>query len=145
MKVILIKNIKKVGSVGDIKTVADGYAINFLFPQGLAKPATVGNVNGLKKDKKKAEKQAEDGLLATEKIAERLNGMVIELTGKCNEEGTLYASISSAAIVKCLRQKGVVVKPAQINPMEPIKELGEHSVFIVLDHNLEAEITVIVN
>jgi large subunit ribosomal protein L9 len=144
MRIILLKQVKKLGNPGDIKEVSDGYAINFLFPQNLAQLASKKNINNLQDEQKKVIKDAESGLLIAEEKAEKLQGMSIEMKCKCNDDGKLYAAISSSQIVKKLKEKGVEIKTNQINLMEPIKEVGEHAVFVALDHNLEAEITIII-
>lgn len=144
MKVILLKTVKKLGNPGDIKEVSDGYAINFLFVQKLAQPATVDNINNLNNNKEKKEKNANYNLVAAEKKAEKLNGLAIEIIGKSNDDGKLYAAIPESAIVKKLKEQGIEIEHGQVNLMAPIKEVGEHCVFINLDHGLEAEITVIV-
>lgn len=145
MKVILLKKIKKIGDIGDIKEVADGYALNFLIPQKMAEPATADNISKLRKHKEEAIKNAEKDLILAQENVKRLQGLVLELKGKCNNEGTLYSAISSATIADKLKEKGINIEKKQINLLKPIKELGEHSVFIVLNHGLEAEIAVIVS
>ena len=86
---------------------------------------------------------AEIDLALTEKIAEQLSGLDIEIEAKANEEGKYYAAISAIAIVKKLKEKGFEIKKDQIVLPESIKEAGEYPVTINLDHNLEAEIIVI--
>lgn len=145
MKVILLKKVRGLGNPGDVKDVSDGYAVNFLLPQKLAVTGTDKNIAELKNKKEQLAKQAETGLAQAEKTADALGGVVIEISGKSNEEGKLYAAVTPTAIAKKLQEKGFEVKPIQINSAAPIKEVGEHSVSISFDHGLEAEITVIVN
>jgi len=145
MKVILLKKIKEIGNIGDIKEVADGYALNFLIPQKIAEPAIAENIAKLKKHKEEAIKMAEEDLILAQKNVKKLQGIVVELKGKCSVDGKLYSSITPSIIAEKLKEKGVSIKKKQINLIKPIKELGEHSVFIVLNHGLEAEITVIVH
>lgn len=142
MKVILLKNIKGLGNGGEIKDVADGYARNFLMPQGLAEPATPEKSQKLKVEKIKQEKEVEASLFATEKLAEKLQGQIVEIPGKVNESGTLYAAITPAKIAGKLKELGFEVAKDQIILPEPIKELGEHLVTLNLEHGLEAEITI---
>lgn len=141
MKVILLKNVDDLGEAGDIKEVADGYARNFLFPQKLAEIATDENIQKLKAEKEKLAKIAENDLLVTEKIAEQLEGQLIEIKLKINEEGKLYAAVSPTMIVKALKEKGFEIQKDQIDLPEPIKEMGEYPLKINLDHGLESEIT----
>ncbi|NCN07553.1 50S ribosomal protein L9 [Candidatus Falkowbacteria bacterium] len=145
MKVIFIKKIKKIGEIGDIKEVSDGYAINFLIPQKIAEPASVKNVNKFRNIKQQDNKQANKALVLAQKKAKQLQGLVIKIIGKCNDDGKLYSSISADMIVDKLKDRGINIESSQINLLKPIKDLGKHSVFIVLSHGLESEITVIVN
>ena len=144
MKVILLKEVKSLGLKGDIKEVADGYARNFLFPQQLAMVASEENIARVKEEQVRQAKMAEQDLILTEKIAEQLGGLILEMEGKINENGRLYAAISQAMVAKKLKEKGFDVKKGQILLTESIKELGEYPVTINLDHGLEAEITLIV-
>ena len=145
MQVILLKKIVGLGEVGDIKEVSEGYARNFLFVQNLAEPATQSNIEKLKKDQAEQVRKAEKDLLITEKIADRLNGLVIEIKSKANDAGKLYAAITPAMIVKKLKEKDFTIKKEQIILIEAIKELGEYPIAIQLNHGLEAEITIIVS
>ncbi|MEK7653324.1 MAG: 50S ribosomal protein L9 [Patescibacteria group bacterium] len=144
MKVILLKNIPKLGEAGEIREVSDGYARNFLLAKNLVEPATEENVKKLELEKEMKAKLAEEDLVVMEKIAERLNGTAIEIKGRVNEEGRLYAAITAPMIIKNLKEIGFEVKKGQVVLPEPIKEAGEYPVTVTLDHGLEAEITVIV-
>lgn len=145
MKVILTQSVKGLGEAGMIKEVADGYGGNFLIPRGLAKSATEENTAQWKKEQASKIKMAEIDLALTEKIAEQLNGLILEIPGKVNEIGKLYAGVNNAMIAKKLKEKGFDLKKEQIALMEPIKEPGEYPVMINLDHGLEAEINLVVS
>lgn len=144
MKVILLKKVSSLGVPGDVKEVTLGYARNFLLPQGLAKEATSQAIAEVESIKQKAQKEAEMDLEKTEKLIQKLEGQMIEVTAKANEQGTLFAAISSAKIASALKAKGFDVRKEQIKA-EHIKELGEHEVALELDHGLEARITLIIN
>jgi len=144
MKVIFLKDVEKVGKKFDVKEVADGYARNFLFPKGLAKPATEAALKELETEKATAEFAAELDLKKTEEMVASLDGQEIELQTKIGDDGKLYGSITPAKISKVLEVKGFDVKKKQIKLAEPIKETGEHEVTLELDHGLEAKIKVIV-
>lgn len=137
-----MKNIKTLGDAGDIKEVADGYARNFLFPQKLAEPATDSSIKKIQDQKAKQAKSAEHDLLETEKKAEKLNGVLVEVVGKSNDDGKLYAALTAAAIVKALKKKGFDINKDQVVMPEPIKELGEYQLKVVWNHGLESEITI---
>lgn len=141
MKVILLKNIPGTGSAGEIKEVANGHAQNYLFPKKLAVPATDKNLQKIKEQQSRKSKDAEKDLLQTEKMANRLSGLALEIKGKINDSGRLYAAISSSMVAKKLKEKGFELNKKQIILEEPIKELGDYQIRIELDHGLEAEIT----
>ncbi len=141
MQVILLKNIPSLGNRGDIKDVTPGYARNYLIPQGWAEVVTEARVAALAKTNQQQAKRAVKDLVATEQLADKLNGRLIEISAKANEDGKLYAAVSPAAIVKILKNQGFNIHKTQIVLPAPIKELGEVPVTISLDHGLEAEIT----
>lgn len=145
MKVILLKKVSGLGSAGDIKEVSDGYAENFLIPQKMAKAANAKNVAIAKQAIEKRIRDAEKDLVATEKLANRLSEAVLEIKGKINDAGRLYAAVTSAMICDKLKEKGMAVDKKSVMLKEPIKELGDYRIRIVLDHGLEAEITVVVD
>jgi len=144
MKIILLQKIKGTGNIGDIKEVADGYALNFLIPQKLAEPATPANINKLQKKQTELVNKSSQELVSAQKIAQKLAGIVLEIKSHGNNEGKLYSAVSATIIVEKLKQKGFDIETKQINLIKPIKEFGEYSVFVVLNHGLEAEITVVV-
>lgn len=144
MKVILLKNIPKLGKLGDIKEVSTGYARNYLLPQNLASEATLEAISGIESMKTKMAKEAESELREAEKMAQTLEGITVEISAKASEEGTLYSALPVSKIVSALEDKGYKIKKENINSGH-IKELGDHEVVINLTHGLEARITVIVN
>ncbi|OGZ34455.1 MAG: 50S ribosomal protein L9 [Candidatus Portnoybacteria bacterium RBG_19FT_COMBO_36_7] len=144
MKVILIKNVEKLGKKFDVKEVADGFARNFLFPKGLAKPVTEAALKELKTEKEKAELAAELDLKKTEEMVAALDGQEIEIQAKIGDDGNLFGSITTLKLLKALEARGFDIKKKQIKLEEPIKETGEHEVTLELDHGLEARIKVVV-
>ncbi len=144
MKVIILKEKGGLGKVGDVKEVADGYARNFLIPEGIAKPATEGAEKEIEILKEAQAKKSEEELKSAEESAEGLEGMSIEIFAKADESGKLFAAISQADISKALEENGFKVEKSKINIAEPIKEVGEYEVMISLDHGLEARVEVVV-
>lgn len=144
MKVILLKDIENIGKKGEVKNVANGYARNFLFPKNLAKIATKEAIGELEKQKELEEKKAEEELKATQEIVKKVDGLEIEMPVKVDEQGKLYGSINEVEISKILTDKRFDIKKKQIKIPQPIKEIGEHQITILFDHNLEAEIKIIV-
>ncbi len=139
MKVILLRNIQKLGKLGDIKEVSTGYARNFLLPQGLAEEATPGAVANIESSKSKASAAAQKELAEFTALAQSLEGQAVEIKAKASGEGTLYASLAASIIVDSLEKKGFNLKKKQIE-VGHIKTLGTHELTIHLDHGLEARI-----
>ena len=144
MKIILLQDIDNLGKKYEIKEVADGYARNFLIPKGLAKPATKENLKWLESQKEIEVKKAEEELKKVEAVATNIDGQEIIILVKVGAEGQLFESITSQKIYEKLKELGFEIKKSQIDLPEPIKELGEFPVKIKLEHNLEAEIRIIV-
>lgn len=145
MRVILLKDVENLGKENDVKEVADGYARNFLLPNGLVKPATKQVLEELEKMKELVTQKAEEELKAIQELASRVDGQEIEISMKLKEDGEIYGSVTPYKISQALKKKGFEVKKTQINLKEPIKKLGEHSAAINFDHGLEAEVKVIVS
>lgn len=144
MKVILLKDIENIGKKYEVKEIKPGYARNFLIPKGLAKLATEKNLEWAKKKREEEVKKAEEELAKVQEIASSLGELELEFSVKIGEKGQLFESITNQKISERLKEEGFEVKKDQIDLPEPIKELGEFPVKIHLDHNLEAEITVMV-
>ncbi len=131
MKIILLQDIKSIGRKYEIKEVADGYALNKLVPNGMGIPASVGNIKMIEAKKKGA-------MLETAKTEEELNkalteikNIAIEMTGKVNEKGHLFAGIHKNEIIEAIKnQKGLTVAEVNLLLDKPIKEIGEHTLTI---------------
>jgi len=144
MKVVLIKNVTGLGKEGEVKEVADGYALNFLFPKNLGVPINTQIIKDKEvQDKKKAKDEIKD-LQRQQKLAEKIDGMLIELKAKANDAGKLYASIMPKDIKLELKKKKIIIDLNQIK-MEPIKQQGDFGVLLKLRHGLEVNINVIVS
>jgi large subunit ribosomal protein L9 len=142
MKVVLLKDVEKLGREGEIKEVAEGYARNFLIPQNFVKPATdqaIAEVE-LKKEKKTKSDQME--LAEAQKIAEQLDGRELFIKVK-EKDGTLFGSVNEKTIAKSFADEGLKIDPKNVKLEEPIKEVGDYDVKLELDHGLEAGIKVI--
>ena len=144
MKVILLKDVEKVGKKYDVKEIADGYARNFLLPQGLAQPATKEALEWVKAQKDLVSQKAEEELKVIQETASRLDDFEVPMLVKIGEEGQLFESITPAKIAERLKELGFDIKKNQIQLEQPIKEVGEFPVKVMFDHNLEAEIKVII-
>jgi large subunit ribosomal protein L9 len=145
MKVLLLKDVYKLGHAGDVKKVADGYGRNFLLPQGLAVLATPGALKTVEKIREKA--TVERALLNKEMsgIAERLENVELQFFSKAGETGKLYGSITSQMIVDELNKRlGTSLDRHQIE-IDPIRTLGEHLATVRLTVDLTPKIKVFVN
>ena len=144
MRVILLQDIDKLGKKYDIKEVADGYARNFLIPKRLAKLATKKVILWAEAQKEIEGKKIEEGLKKVQDFASKIDGLEVIFSLKVGEEGQLFESITSQKISEKLKELGFGVKKSQIDLAEPIKELGDFPIKVKFEHNLEAEIRVIV-
>ncbi len=144
MKVILLKDVERVGKKFEVKEVKDGYARNFLIPQGLAKPATETALIWLGTQKEIEEKKAEEQLKGVQDVASAIDDQEVIIPVKVGEEGQLFESINAQKISEKLKELGFDIKKNQIDLSEPIKEIGEYPIKIKFEHNLEAEIRVII-
>ncbi|RJR31050.1 50S ribosomal protein L9 [Candidatus Parcubacteria bacterium] len=139
MKVILLKNVEKLGQEGDIVEVSFGYFRNFLEPNCIAKKADSKIIAEARIKKEKIQKEAEMDLAKTQELAHKLDGQVIEIKARASEEGTLFAGISPAKVAGALKEKGFDISKNQIRA-EHIKELGEFEITVNLAHGLESRV-----
>ena len=144
MKIILLQDVDDLGKKYEVKDVKDGYARNSLLPEKLARPATKEALKWLEGQKEAIEKEAEESLKLAQELASKLDGIEVNIAVKVGDEGQLFESITAQKIADQLKEMGVAIKRSQIKLAHPIKELGESSVNINLDHNLEAEIKLII-
>jgi len=144
MKVILLGDVENLGKKYDVKDVADGFARNFLLPKNLVKMADKDSLKWLESQKVNMEKNAEEQLKQAQEAASKLDGYEVIIAVPVGEEGQLFSSISAQKIVDKLAELGFKVKKSQIELADPIKDQGEYPLKLKLDHNLEAEIKVIV-
>jgi large subunit ribosomal protein L9 len=144
MKVLLVKDVYKLGRAGDVKKVADGFGRNFLVPQGMAVLATPGAMKTAERIREKAAERR--AILNNEMgaVAEILKKVQISFGARAGETGKLYGSITSQEIVDTIEKKsGITVKRQQLD-MQPLRTLGEHTVRIRLTMDLIPEIKVTV-
>jgi len=144
MRVILLQDIENVGKKYEIKEVKNGYARNFLIPNGLVKQTTKESLKWVKVQKEIEIKKSEEALKKVQEMASAVDGQEISISVKIGEEGQLFESITDQKIFEKLKELGFEIKKSQIDLPEPIKELGEFPVKIKFEHNLEAEIKVII-
>jgi large subunit ribosomal protein L9 len=140
MQVILIEDIPKLGIAGQVVKVRDGYARNFLLPQGKAKLATAVNVRALEHDKQVIARHVQKQVKGFEKIALEIHKARLEFGVRAGESGKLFGSVTSADIAAQLAEKGIEVDRRKIDLAEPIKQLGEYKVGIRLHREVRADV-----
>ena len=146
MRVILTQSVKGTGNKGDVVTVSDGYAINFLIKKGMAKIASAAVVTHLSQKEQKVQKRKRKQKKESKHILTQLKGKTITIKESANEQGTLYAAITPKKIVDAIgTQLGVEVLESAVSFPQPIKSTGTHSVKIALLEQIQCSITCIVS
>lgn len=144
MRVILKQDVEDLGEEGEIKKVSDGFARNYLIPEGMAKKATEQKVEQVQQRKEKEREEKQKELEELQEFVSELDGQEIEVEVKVGEQDQLYESITAGKIQNALKEEGFEIKRKQIDLEQPIEELGEFIVELNFKHNLEAQIRVIV-
>ncbi len=143
MQIILLESLSKLGKAGDIVSVKDGYANNFLIPEKKAIVANKKNKDEL--DGKMAEINANNQkkIDDAQSIKTKIDGTDINIVSESNDQGALYGAITQKQIVEILQSKGVEIKPDMVI-LTPIKSIGEFDVTIRLYEEVESQIKVLV-
>ncbi len=143
MKIILLERIAKLGRTGDVVSVRDGYARNFLLPRRRAMRATAGNIASFEARREEIEAQNLKEQSAAEEVAATIEGKAVTSIQQAGESGQLYGSVNAREIAKLLASEDITVNHSQIILDVPIKMLGVHSARIALHGDVFA--TVLVN
>jgi large subunit ribosomal protein L9 len=145
MKVLLLKDVYKLGRAGDVKRVADGYGRNFLLPQKLAVLATPGALKQVEKIRSQAEIRRTEQNSELKGLADQINGITLVFAAKAGETGKLYGSITTQDVAIAIQEKiRFEVKKQQID-MQPIRNLGEYTAHVRLTMDLVPEVKIIVH
>ncbi len=145
MKVILLEDVKKLGSKGDIVEVSDGYGRNFLIPRGLAVAADASNLKQLQHDKKVEQRKEARELQEAQELKRRLESMSFTLDVKSGDKGRLFGSITSGDIAEAVKkQADVEIDRRKIELPDPIKSVGDYSVSVRLHPKVTAQLKVVV-
>ncbi len=145
MEIILMDKVGNLGNLGDVVKVKDGYARNFLIPQGMAKRATKSNIAAFEARKAELEKIAADKLAAAQARAEKLAGYTVQIRQKAGVGGRLFGSVTNADIAEALMAQGFEVAKAEIRlPEGSFKAIGDYPVTLALHTDVTTEITVAV-
>ncbi|MBU6504450.1 MAG: 50S ribosomal protein L9 [Betaproteobacteria bacterium] len=143
MEVILMEKVVNLGQLGDIVKVKEGYARNFLIPQGKAKRATENNRKEFEARRADLEKQQADALSNAQARAEKLTGLMLQVTQKAGVDGRLFGSVTNHDIVEALKAQGFEANKAEVRlPNGPLKTVGDHPVTLALHGDVTVDITV---
>lgn len=141
MKVFLLNDVEKVGMAGEIVSVSDGYAHNFLFPRKLAIEVTAANASSFANRMKVIEKRNEVLESKTSMLAERIKSTPLTLKCKVHDGDKLYGAISAAEIAQLLAEKGISVQKSQILLDKAIKKAGVHTAVVKLSSRFQPTVT----
>ena len=145
MKVILLENLKKIGSIGEIIDVKRGFARNFLIANKKALYASKENISQVQKIKTELAKKDDEKKQSAKKLSEKINKKEFKVKKLSTENNELYGSVKPTEIAKIIYEnENIEIKPSMIQPVQEIKSLGKFKVKIFLHSQVDAEITVIV-
>jgi large subunit ribosomal protein L9 len=145
MQVILMEKVVNLGGLGDVVKVKDGYARNFLIPQGKAKRVTPENLAAFEARRAELEKAAAEKLAAATAEGEKLAGTNVKISRKAGVDGRLFGSVTNADVAEALSAQGTKVDKSAVRlPLGPLKMIGETTVQVALHTDVVVDITVTV-
>jgi len=144
MKVLLCEDVEKLGWIGDIIEVKDGYARNYLLPYGRATVPTEANIKSLAEAKAKASEVRKFAHEKLEQVAAKVEGAEAVVAAKANEQGHLFGSVSERDIAGNLRDQGFEISDDMVQMPGHIKEVGTHEITLKLAPELTAQVSVVV-
>ena len=144
MKVILQKDVNKLGKTGDVVRVKDGYGRNFLLPRGLAIIADERNQRVLAHQKRIAQSLASKQLAIVKELASKIEETTISFKRESSDDGKLFGSVTNRDIAEALREKEIDIDRRRINIQTPLKEIGRTEVEIVLSQDVKPMLTVFI-
>lgn len=143
MQVILLEKLVNLGKLGDVVKVKEGFARNYLIPQGKAKRATPVNIAEFELRRAELEKTESEVLAATQEQAAKMQGLMVQITQKAGVDGKLFGSVTNVDISEALQAQGFPVQKAAIRmPHGPLKQVGDYNITVVLHTDVTANITV---
>lgn len=143
MQIILMETISKLGRLGDIVNVKRGYARNYLIPQGKAQRATEQAIAKFELKRAELERNQADSQAAAQAIADKLEGLLVQITQKTSSDGKLFGSVTSANIAEALKAQGFAIEKSMIRmPQGQLKQVGDYPVKVTLHSDISAQITV---
>lgn len=145
MQVILLEKVGKLGNLGDVVKVKDGYARNFLIPTKQARRATEAAIKEFEQRRADLEKAAAAKLAEAQKLGEQMAGKTVRITQKAGVDGRLFGSVTNADVADALSKLNLAVQKSQVRmPTGPLKTVGEHPVSVAPHSDVVVEITVLV-
>ena len=144
MQVIIKKKNEKLGEVGDIINVKDGYARNYLLPRGLVVKATPGTLKEIELIKLQIKKRFDKKINSQKELAKKLSKLKINIPVKVGEDNQIFGSVTSNNIAEHLAKKGFEIDKKSIILDEPLKSLGIHNVDLRLDENIDTKLKIYV-
>jgi len=143
MQVILLEKVGKLGNLGDVVKVKDGFARNYLIPTKQARRATEAAVKEFAERRADLEKAAAAKLAAAQTLGEQLSGKTVRVAQKAGVDGRLFGSVTNADIAEALTKQGLAVQKAQVRmPNGPLKHVGEHTVSVSPHGDVTVDVTV---
>lgn len=143
MQVILMEKVANLGNLGDVVKVKDGFARNFLIPQGKAKRATEANLKAFESRRTELEKAQAEQLAKAQEQAGKLEGFMLQVTQKAGPDGRLFGSVTNYDIVEALEKQGHKVERSQVRmPQGPLKQVGDYPIQVALHTDVAATIKV---
>ncbi|RQO63223.1 50S ribosomal protein L9 [Paucibacter sp. KBW04] len=143
MQIILLEKVANLGNLGDVVTVKNGYARNFLIPTRQARRATESAIKEFEAKRAELEKAAAEKLAAAQALGESLNGKTVQISQKAGVDGRLFGSVTNADIADALTKLGFAIAKSQVRlPLGPLKAVGEFSVNVAPHTDVVVEISV---
>lgn len=141
MEVILREDVPHLGSMGEVVKVRPGFARNYLLPRGLAAEASRRNLAALEHQKRLVEVKRERERRAAMSIADKIEGLVLEIRARAGEEERLYGSVTNMDIERLLQERDLKVDRRRVDLVDPIKRLGTYRITVTVAHDVKATFT----
>jgi len=143
MQIILLEKVVNLGGLGDVVKVKDGYARNFLIPQGKARRATPSSLAEFEKRRGELEAAQAMALTAAQEKGAKIDGLLLQISQKAGVDGRLFGSVTTVDIADALKAQGVDVERSSIRlPQGPLKQVGDHEVAVALHTDVVVQIKV---
>jgi large subunit ribosomal protein L9 len=145
MQVILMEKVANLGELGEVVKVKDGFARNFLIPQGKARRATEANLKAFEGRRAELEKAQAEALAKAQERGAKLNGLMLQIVQKAGPDGQLFGSVTNYDIVEALQKQGHEVERSQVRmPAGPLKQVGEFPIEVQLHTDVIATVSIAV-